>query len=117
MIENDFLELSEVGKLPAEWSQVSKVEFRSISDFSGMLIGTSRPHFNLNKNGSKYLEIDFIDLKDNQNPGLILQASLFDLNSKNKIFEIGRTYPIVQFLSRAERNRIEVRGLVPKFRR
>lgn len=116
MIENDFLELTELGKLPPEWSQITNVEFRRVSNFTLLLLGRSRPYFSINKSGSKVLEIDFIDIYDNQNPGLIIQASLFDLDSKNKIFEIGRTYSIRQFINERENTREENRGLGSKQR-
>lgn len=98
MIDDDFNDLRINGQLPVEWSLISKVKIHNNSIFGRALLAKDGPHFQVNMNGTKYLEIEIIDLPDESNPGIILQASLFDLYSNNKIFEIGRTY----FLSNSE---------------
>lgn len=38
------------------------------------------------------LEIDVLDVPDEENPGFIFQMSLLETGTKNKIYELGRTY-------------------------
>lgn len=92
LIENDFQTLSKTNQLPLGWFSISKVETKINSQLANALLGQERPSFKRIKEGSNYLELEIIDLPDEMNPGIIVQASLFDLRSNNKIFEIGRTY-------------------------
>ncbi|MNT75914.1 hypothetical protein D3C72_2148600 [compost metagenome] len=67
------------------------------SELAKAILGKNRkPTFQRIKEGTAYLEMEIMDLPDEENPGIIIQASLFDIKSKNKIFEIGRTYTMNQ---------------------
>lgn len=92
MIDDDFQELGATGQLSEGWKSISAVEVRMNSNLAKTLLGKERPHFAQVKEGSTSLELEIMDLPDEENPGVIIQASLFDIKSKNKIFEIGRTY-------------------------
>lgn len=50
------------------------------------------PQFQTNKDGNIWLEVEVLDIQDDENPGFITQASIFDIESKNKIGEFGQTY-------------------------
>ncbi|WII71377.1 hypothetical protein QJS83_12980 [Bdellovibrio sp. 22V] len=92
MINDDFQSLSQQGELPAQWNSIATVEIRMNSELARAILGKERPQIQRVKEGTSYLELEFMDLPDEENPGVIIQASLFDIKSKNKIFEIGRTY-------------------------
>ncbi|WP_295905998.1 hypothetical protein [uncultured Bdellovibrio sp.] len=92
MINDDFQALAQSGELPAQWGSIATVEFRMNSELARAILGKQRPHIQRVKDGKSYLELEVMDLPDEENPGVIIQASLFDIKSKNKIFEIGRTY-------------------------
>lgn len=92
MIEKDFYNLKAKNELPAEWNSISTVEIKMGSTLASALLGKVRPNFRTAKEGSAHLEVEIMDLPDESNPGIIIQASLFDSKSKNKIYEIGRTY-------------------------
>lgn len=92
MIENDFKDLASTQQLPKQWGSIEKVEFRMNSILAKALLGETLPLFMHTENGENMLELEVMDLPDESNPGVIVQASLFDIKTKNKIFEIGRTY-------------------------
>lgn len=92
MINDDFQVLAQEGQLPPEWNSVATVEIRMNSELARAILGKQRPNIQRVKDGKNYLELEVMDLPDEENPGVIIQASLFDIKSKNKIFEIGRTY-------------------------
>ncbi|KYG61389.1 hypothetical protein AZI86_16885 [Bdellovibrio bacteriovorus] len=92
MIDEDFAQLNKEGQLPKEWNSIATVELRMNSTLAKALMGKHRPTFHRVKDGSSFLELEVMDLPDDENPGIIIQASLFDIKSKNKVFEIGRTY-------------------------
>lgn len=92
MINDDFQELANTQQLPPEWSSIATVEIRMNSELAKALLGKQRPSIQRVREGKAFLELEVMDLPDEENPGLIVQASLFDIKSKNKIFEIGRTY-------------------------
>lgn len=97
LINDDFAELSASNQLPKEWNSISTIEYKMGSELAKALLGKSRkPNFQRIKEGTAYLEMEVMDLPDEENPGIIIQASLFDIKSKNKIFEIGRTYSMNQ---------------------
>lgn len=92
LIDEDFASLQRSGQLPKAWGSIATVELRMNSTLARALLGRHRPTFQRVKDGSSYLELEVMDLPDDENPGIIIQASLFDIKSKNKVFEIGRTY-------------------------
>lgn len=92
MITDDFEELRRSGQLPSEWSNIAVVEIRMNSTLARSILGKVRPNIPINQDGKAMLELEVLDMPDDENPGVIIQASLFDRKSKNKIFEIGRTY-------------------------
>lgn len=92
MINKDFESLAQTQQLPPEWQSIATVEIRMNSELAKALLGKTRPHIQRVKEGTAYLELEVMDLPDEENPGIIIQASLFDIRSKNKIFEVGRTY-------------------------
>ncbi|UXR63740.1 hypothetical protein EZJ49_11725 [Bdellovibrio bacteriovorus] len=92
MINDDFQTLEAEGQLPAEWKDIATVEIRMNSTLARTLLGKERPNIQRVKQGANYLELEIVDLPDDENPGVIIQASLFNIKSRNKIFEIGRTY-------------------------
>ena len=97
LINDDFTELGATKQLPKEWNSISTVEYKVGSELAKALLGkTRKPTFHRIKEGTAYLEMEIMDLPDEENPGIIIQASLFDIKSKNKIFEIGRTYTMNQ---------------------
>ncbi len=92
LIEKDFATLHTQKELPTQWDQIGQVKIIRNSNLANAILGKFNPTFKTLENGSFYLEIELIDLEEDSNPGIILQASLFDKKTENKIFEIGRTY-------------------------
>ncbi len=92
LIKDDFERLAQKKQLPAEWNSIATIEIRMNSQLAKALLGNRLPELKRVKEGTHYLELEFMDLPDDENPGVIIQASLFDIKSNNKIFEIGRTY-------------------------
>lgn len=75
-----------------QWSQVKRV----IVEYSGQrakkVIGPHFDPFIYEATGDKKVEVVVLDLIDEKAPGIILQISLFDEKSGNKIAEHGITY-------------------------
>jgi hypothetical protein len=108
IVENDFKSLVQSKDLPPEWADLTEVVYKMNSPVTQALMGNERPHLELASLSPNYkkqknkkekeeaknyeAEIEVIDLPDEQKPGFIFQVSLIDMKSKNKIFEIGRTY-------------------------
>ncbi|HEX7675893.1 MAG TPA: hypothetical protein VF412_17075 [Bdellovibrio sp.] len=92
LIDDDFQNLVRERQLPQAWANISTVEYRNSSELARAILGKLRPNIKRIQNGTTFLEVEILDMPDEVNPGIILQASLFDIKSKNKIFEIGRTY-------------------------
>ncbi|MEN0059481.1 MAG: hypothetical protein AAGB31_11650 [Bdellovibrio sp.] len=107
LINDDFHTLIREGSLPPEWNSIATIKVEMNSDLARALLGKERPRFQRVKDGSSYLELQFLDLPDEENAGIIIQASLFDIKSKNKIFEIGRTYTMDDLNKKASQSNPE----------
>lgn len=92
MINDDFDNLAKTQQLPVAWNSIATVELRMNSQLAKTILGKERPSIQRVKDGTSYLELEIVDLPDEENPGIIIQASLFDIKTKNKVFEVGRTY-------------------------
>lgn len=92
IISDDFNSLAQSKQLPEDWQSIATIEIKFSSELARIILGKARPQFPITKKGKAHLELEIMDLPDNENPGLIIQASLFEIKSRNKIFELGRTY-------------------------
>jgi hypothetical protein len=102
LIDEDLLTLRKNGNLPKAWDSIATVEYRNGSELARALLGRAKPGIQRIKEGTHYLEVEVLDLPDEKDPGIILQMSLFDIKSKNKIFELGRTYTMNQLNKQSE---------------
>lgn len=96
LIDQDLKELKKQKQLPEQWGSLSYVDYRLNSELGRALLGSLRPHIPQTKDGVAFAEVEILDLPDEENPGIILQISLFDKKTNNKIFEVGRTYSMAQ---------------------
>lgn len=98
LIREDFKKLAETKSLPLEWGQISKTVYKVNSPVTASLMGNERPNLKvftpkIPTSKEEYeAEVEVIDLPDENNPGFILQVSLLDIKTRNKVFEIGRSY-------------------------
>lgn len=89
LIEKDILK-----SLPVKKDKLHHVELKYRSKEAHKLLSKNPVEFETFKDGTIWLEIEILDLPDDKNPGIITQTSVFDLDSKNKISEFGKTYYI-----------------------
>lgn len=92
LINEDINDLQHQGNLPKEWNGIATIEYKVRSDLARTLLGSEKLALQRVKEGNYYLEVEVLDMPDEKDPGIILQMSLKEIKSKNKIFEIGRTY-------------------------
>ncbi len=101
LVQRDFASLSKDEALPPAWNQIKKVSFHFHSNITKALMGTELPDIRTPESNKKTkskdaiqlaAEVEIIDLPDEESPGFIFQVSLFNTQTKNKVFEIGRTY-------------------------
>lgn len=86
--------------LPKEWDSIQYIAYNFHTDLQRRLVGHRKFKIKDDPQGNYRLEIEFIDVPDEEAPAIILQMSLFDLASNNKIFEVGRTHSIAGFLTK-----------------
>lgn len=92
LINDDLAGLQHDGKLPKQWNSIATIEYKVRSELARTLLGSEKLALQRVKEGNYYLEVEVLDMPDETDPGIILQMSLKEIKSKNKIFEIGRTY-------------------------
>ncbi len=98
LIEDDLAQLQAQGVLTPEWLKIKEVNFVSTSVVTEEWLKTKRPQLKTDPQGAYRLEVVLIDWqvngesKNDNGSGGIVQMSLLDIASNNKIAEIGRTY-------------------------
>lgn len=115
IVEKDAQSFTKEQNVPPEWAKISKTVYKFESSIAKVLMAAERPNFNstqkikalaksknpnepaaanahVNDEKEYELEVDVLDVPDETDPGFIFQMSLFESKSKNKIYEIGRTY-------------------------
>lgn len=102
-ISEDLYFMKKKSLLPPEWESIQYIAYNFHSDFQRKLVGHQKFDIKEDPQGKYRLEIEFIDLPDEKDPGVILQMSLIDIVSNNKIFEIGRTHSVVPFLRQGKK--------------
>lgn len=101
-VSEDFKFLAQKNKLPAEWGDIQHVAYNFHSEISKALVGRNKFEIPESPAGGHKLEIEFIDVPHeddaNNTIGMILQISLYHIESNNKIWEWGRTYDIEPYM-------------------
>jgi hypothetical protein len=92
LINDDIDGLKREGQLPKQWNAIATIEYKVRSELARTLLGSEKLTLQRVKEGTYFLEVEVLDMPDDNDPGIILQMSLKDIKTKNKIFEIGRTY-------------------------
>ncbi|UYL09947.1 hypothetical protein B9G69_005075 [Bdellovibrio sp. SKB1291214] len=92
LINDDIDNLKREGQLPQQWNSIATIEYKVRSELARTLLGSEKLTLQRVKEGAFFLEVEVLDMPDEIDPGIILQMSLKDIKTKNKIFEIGRTY-------------------------
>lgn len=98
MVSEDFSIMREKKLLPEQWDQIQYVAYGFNSEFQKKLINDRRLSFPEKPSGTHRLQVEFIDAPDDENPSIILQLSLFEIGSENKIWETAKTYSLVPYL-------------------
>lgn len=99
-VSEDLMHMRQKKMLPAAWGSIQYVAYNFNSDYQQALINNEKIKITESPSGRYRLEIEFIDVPDDEHPALILQYSLFELASNNKIWELGKTYPLEPFLKK-----------------
>ncbi len=98
IVKDDFENLLRTHELPKIWFRVSNYKVTSKDSYSYALSNKQNSFkeiFNLINQNPKdhYAEIEIIDvISEDEEAMFILQISLFETKSKNKVFEISRKY-------------------------
>ena len=95
-IKTDFSNLKSGGQLPQEWSQIGSLSFINKSKLKDIDQRRFQKAFPQQEGGSYHLESILVDWIKGKKHSFILQLSLIEKSSKNKIWELGRTYSLVQ---------------------
>ena len=84
-------------ELPGQWVSIGSVTFNNHVDQGSPMIIQSELKIPIRTGGHYHLEIEGFNFPEDKNPKLILQMSLFDIRSKNKVWELGKTFTMDDF--------------------
>lgn len=78
-------------KLPLEFGQIEKIEYIPLTEDTKHLLEKIRAPIKTNPKGKFTLQITLDDWKDEKGHGYLIQYNLMDSQTKNNIWELGRT--------------------------
>jgi hypothetical protein len=78
-------------KLPKQWEEIKEVKYNPLTPSTAKFLKDIEPPLLSQKDGKYRLEVTLDDWKENNEYGLMIQYQLFDLQSQNMIWELGRT--------------------------
>lgn len=93
-VEGDLDKLRFDKRLPSGWDLIKNVSFEPKESEKKPYMNNIRSLFPINSEGRLELVIEVVELDEKDLKSVIFQMSLFDINSKNKIWELGRTYQL-----------------------
>lgn len=77
--------------LPKQWLEVSEITYFPMTDSVKQLLTKIRPPLGTHQDGKYKMEVSIDDWKDGSDYGLMIQYQMFDIESQNMIWELGRT--------------------------
>ena len=78
-------------KIPKEFGEIEKIEYLPLTDNTKELLKKVRAPIRINPKGKFTLQITLDDWKDDKGHGYLIQYNLVDSQTKNNIWELGRT--------------------------
>ena len=95
IMKADFSKLQKQGRLPEEWNHIGTFSFINKSSLQNMDSDSMERAFIQQQDGTYHLESILTDWSKNKKHYFVLQLSLIEMSSKNKIWEFGRTYSLL----------------------
>ena len=94
-IKADFSKLQKEGQLPEEWNNIGAFNFINKSHLQDMDPKKMERTFLQQEDGGYHLEGILAGWSKGKKHSFVLQLSLIERSSKNKIWEFGRTYSLL----------------------
>ncbi len=94
LIQKDLSNMMESGSLGKEWGQIREVEFVSTTPTTEEWLRNKKPKVHVVAGGKYKLELVLIDWDEQKEKGGMIQMSLIDLETGNKVAELGRNYSL-----------------------
>jgi len=90
----DIANLQKSKTLPKEWAEIHEVSIRTDNSPLHEWTAKIKPPVSINPKGRYRLEVFFVLLLEGNRYGTVAEYDLVEIASKNKIWELGRTYKL-----------------------
>lgn len=90
--EQDLKKLAQENKLPPFWSEIKSYEVFGGTELAKDWAKKITPPIKLNPKGKYQLEILLLSFKEEDRLGAVIQYDAVEIESKNLVWEIGRTF-------------------------
>ncbi len=94
LIKNDLEKLNSARGLPEEWEGVKNVRYVISSERIKKIPEKFKTVFPRNENGNFVLVVSIVDWEQASKFGVVVQYEIFEAESENKIWELGRTFEL-----------------------
>ncbi len=91
IIENEIMRLQVNEHLIESLREIKSYKLSIHSHIASAILAEKRRSLSASTTGKYEIELEFIDLLDNEKTGVIIQISIFELTSKNKVGEVDHT--------------------------
>lgn len=94
LLEQDLKSLEKKNLLPKAWSEINSIEVYSGTKEKGEWLDQVDLRLPINPSGNKHLEIQLLPWDNDEGKGVGINFHLIDKESKNTIWEFGRTFSL-----------------------
>ena len=96
MWEEDVSLLTSLKKLPASWGSLKEIKYSATSKEDFQLVQKLTSPIRLNKDGKFRMNILLLSWEDGNEKGYVFQYDIFNIKTKNLVWELGRTFVLEQ---------------------
>lgn len=92
--KRDVSNLKKLNKLPKLFSDIGEIELISEDARTGEWVDKVKIPFKKKEGGSHRLTISVLQWIENHQYGVVMEFSIFEIKTDNKVYELGRTYQV-----------------------
>ncbi|HPI40801.1 MAG TPA: hypothetical protein PLJ21_08340 [Pseudobdellovibrionaceae bacterium] len=92
LVNNDFSNSIKKNEFPKEWESLKGYKTTFHSPIAEYFFGSIKIPLKSNPKGEFYTKVDIVDIPDTKNPGFLVQFSIINLKTNDKVEEFSKDY-------------------------
>ncbi len=96
LVNNDFSNSLKKNEFPKEWDSIKGYKTAFHSPIAEYFFSSIKIPLNSSPQGEFYAKVDIVDIPDTKNPGFLVQFSIINLKTNDKVEEFSKDYYLSQ---------------------